>query len=91
MDLLVECLGRCAVCGIGGCCCCLLQGHGAPAIKIPKNDAANARMLITATYHNYREVERPALPLSPEKPVMFRGAYYVGGPAVPSDDDYGQR
>ena len=85
MDLLVECLGRCAVCGIGGCCCCLLQGHGAPAIKIPKNDAANATMLITATYHNYREVERPALPLSPEKPVMFRGAYYVGGPAVPSE------
>ena len=42
-------------------------------------------MLITATYHNYREVERPALPLSPEKPVMFRGAYYVGGPAVPSE------
>ena len=79
---------RGAACTIGlgcQCCCCLLQGHGAPAIKIPKNDAANATMVITATYHNYREVERPALPLSPEKAVMFRGAYYVGGPAVPSE------
>ena len=84
----MECLVRGAACTIGlgcQCCCCLLQGHGAPAIKIPKNDAAQATMLITATYHNYREVERPALPLSPEKAVMFRGAYYVGGPAVPSE------
>ena len=85
MDVLVQCLGRCVVCGVGGCCCCLLQGNGPPAVKIVKNDAANATMVVTATYHNYREVERPALPLSPEKPVMFRGAYYVGGPAVPSE------
>ena len=84
MDLLVDCLVRCAGFGCQGCCC-ILQGNGPPAIKIVKNDTAHATMVVTATYHNYREVERPALPLSPEKPVMFRGAYYVGGPAVPSE------
>ena len=43
-------------------------------------------MVITATYKNKMiERKRPALPLSPQRHVMFRGAYYIGGPAVPSE------
>ena len=43
-------------------------------------------MVITATYKNKMiERKRPALPLPPNRHVMFRGAYYIGGPAVPSE------
>ena len=42
-------------------------------------------MVITTTYKNNVERKRPALPLSPKRHVMFRGAYYIGGPTVPSE------
>ena len=65
---------------------CLLQGFGDNAKYIPIHDAAHATMVITATYKNKMiERKRPALPLSPKRHVMFRGAYYIGGPAVPSE------
>ena len=70
------------------CCCwgCYCIGFGDNAKYIPIHDAAHATMVITATYKNKMiEHKRPALPLSPKRHVMFRGAYYIGGPAVPSE------
>ena len=47
---------------------------------------AHATMVITATYKNKMiERKRQAKPLSPKRHVMFRGVYYIGGPAVPSE------
>ena len=74
--------------GYDCCCCwgCYCIGFGDNAKYIPIHDAAHATMVITATYKNKMiERKRPALPLSPERHVMFRGAYYIGGPAVPSE------
>ena len=70
------------------CCCCwgCCIGRGDNAKYIPIHDAAHATMVITATYKNKMiERKRPALPLPPNRHVMFRGAYYIGGPAVPSE------
>ena len=72
----------CCVCWGCPCCC---TGFGDNARYMPIHDAARATMVITATYDNNRERKRPALPLSPQRHVMFRGAYYIGGPAVPSE------
>ena len=74
--------------GYDCCCCwgCYCIGFGDNAKYIPIHDAAHATMVITATYKNKMiERKRPALPLSPQRHVMFRGAYYIGGPAVPSE------
>ena len=74
--------------GYDCCCCwgCYCIGFGDNAKYIPIHDAAHATMVITATYKNKMiERKRPALPLSPKRHVMFRGAYYIGGPAVPSE------
>ncbi len=59
------------------CCCCwgCCIGRGDNAKYIPIHDAAHATMVITATYKNNIERKRPALPLSPKRHVMFRGAY----------------
>ena len=74
--------------GYDCCCCwgCYCIGFGDNAKYIPIHDAAHATMVITATYKNKMiERKRPALPLSPQRHVMFRGAYYIGGPAVPDE------
>ena len=74
--------------GYDCCCCwgCYCIGFGDNAKYIPIHDAAHATMVITATYKNKMiERKRPALPLPPNRHVMFRGAYYIGGPAVPSE------
>ena len=72
---------RCFPC----CCICSGLGVGDNAKYMPIHDAAHATMVITTTYKNNVEHKRPALPLPPKRHVMFRGAYYIGGPAVPSE------
>ena len=73
-----------ACCVCWGCPCCC-TGFGDNAKYMPVHVAARATMVITVTYDNNRERKRPALPLPPNRHVMFRGAYYIGGPAVPSE------